>query len=38
MQAKMVKYCFTGIAKDSYDVLSSSDKDEIDAIFDDSIK
>ena len=38
MQAKLVKYCLTGIAKDTYDVLSSSDKDEIDAIFDDSIK
>ena len=34
MQAKMFKYCLTGIAKDTYDVLSSSDKDDKDAIFD----
>ena len=25
MQAKTVKYCLTGIAKDTYDVFSSSD-------------
>ena len=29
MQAKMVKYCLTGIAKDTYDVFWSSDKDEV---------
>ena len=34
MQAKMVRYCINDIAKDTHDVLSSSDKDDIDAIFD----
>ena len=34
MQAKLVKYCLSGIVKVTYDILSSSDKNDIDTIFD----
>ena len=34
IQAKMVKNCLTGIAKDTYDFLSSSDKEAMNAILD----
>ena len=34
MQANMIKCCLRGIAEDTDDLLTSSDKDKIDVIFD----